>query len=688
MPSSNSVGLRSKLAVETLEDRRLLAVLTVGNNSDLVNGDISSIDALIADDGGDGVSLREAIKASNASPGADEINFDFGHDGPETIVLGGAELQITDDLTIAGPGADLLKIDANGESRVFRIGFAEQDRAPDALISGLLVTGGQSPSSDADPDFYLGGGVINYGRTTLADCRVIGNSADTSGGGVFNANVLAILRGEISENSVNRSGGAVASRSGVVTLEGVLLKHNSANFGGAIDNDNQSDMSISESTITENHADFDGGGIRNYRRGVLQISASQISDNFAASNGGGIWNYHDLSIHDSDVSGNEAGEDGGGIWNYDKLDVDGSQVSGNKAERHGGGVYNHAAQGEARFSNTTFDGNAAGYIGGGIYNAHVANLKGVEILENSAERGGGVFSGYALSIESSILKQNAANSGGAIYNTWRSEVASSLLYDNNAEEDGGAVRTSGSRFTLKDSTVSSNSAGRMGGGLYSDAEIALQNSTVYSNSAEGTGGGLFNNGSLQLWNSIVAGSPLGGDVQGVGSVAFAGEHNLVQDGSLIGPGILNVDPMLAPLADNGGPTETHALTEGSPAIDAGGQSVATDLDGKPLPWDQRGEGFRRILGYGVDLGAYESVGFLPGDATDDGSVDLDDFNFVKDHFGETSEGYLGGDFNGDGLVDLIDFNILKANFGEQAAAQQAAISAVAIDAALGEGDDE
>ncbi|MCA9099784.1 MAG: hypothetical protein KDA63_01455, partial [Planctomycetales bacterium] len=102
-----------RLGHEPLEDRRVLSAVTVTNNLDLVNGDTSSIAALLADDGGDGIALREAIEAANNTLGADEIAFDFGHDGPETILLGLGELEITDDVTITGDGPDLLTIDAS-----------------------------------------------------------------------------------------------------------------------------------------------------------------------------------------------------------------------------------------------------------------------------------------------------------------------------------------------------------------------------------------------------------------------------------------------------------------------------------------------------------------------------------------------------------------------------------------------
>ena len=127
-------------------------------------------------------SLREAIFATNLVPGADEIQFDFGYDGPETITLTQGELAITDDLTITGPGAELLTIDAGGNdptpdenngdgSRVLNVDNGELDTLIDVMISGLTP-----PASQADGD-ATGNGLVDsndlavweatFGRTDL-----------------------------------------------------------------------------------------------------------------------------------------------------------------------------------------------------------------------------------------------------------------------------------------------------------------------------------------------------------------------------------------------------------------------------------------------------------------------------------------------------------------------------------------
>ena len=169
---------------------------------------------------------------------------------------------------------------------------------------------------------------------------------------------------------------------------------------------------------------------------------------------------------------------------------------------------------------------------------------------------------------------------------------------------------------LTNSTVSGNTANLNGGGIYNSSStlltirLTITSSTISGNTAtNGIGGGIYNN-QATLTNTIIAGNSLGNDcvIDSFGTITSLG-HNLDSDGTcgLNGPGDLSnvVDPKLGPLADNGGPTLTHALLPGSPAIDSGDDSVL----GVPhnLTTDQRGPGFPRLQGAHVDIGAYEAA---------------------------------------------------------------------------------
>jgi hypothetical protein len=145
--------------------------------------------------------------------------------------------------------------------------------------------------------------------------------------------------------------------------------------------------------------------------------------------------------------------------------------------------------------------------------------------------------------------------------------------------------------------------------------VTLTNVTLTANRATSYGGGLgVDFGSPVLHNTLIAGNFNGAtgttrdDI--AGAVDPGGDYNLIGDGSamtglhngvngnLVGSADNPIDPLLGPLADNGGPTLTHALLSGSPAIDAGNNAYATD-------WDQRGPGFRRIVNGIIDIGAFE-----------------------------------------------------------------------------------
>ncbi|MEL7500033.1 MAG: hypothetical protein AAFN77_20700, partial [Planctomycetota bacterium] len=139
---------------QALEERRLLANVAVGNNLDIVNGDTSSIAALITDDGGDGVSLREAISAANNTAGADGVTFDDSLSG-ETILLNGTDLDINDSLIIdASALSTSITIDADDQSRILNFTASTGD----LTIDNLTITGGSSAQ---------GGGVFFDSSGTL-----------------------------------------------------------------------------------------------------------------------------------------------------------------------------------------------------------------------------------------------------------------------------------------------------------------------------------------------------------------------------------------------------------------------------------------------------------------------------------------------------------------------------------------
>ena len=269
-----------------------------------------------------------------------------------------------------------------------------------------------------------------------------------------------------------------------------------------------------------------------------------------------------------------------------------------------------------------------------------------------SEDGGGIFfrSSGVLSLSNSTISGNSTtgpvSDGGGIYTQLGSVSLSNSTVSGNSTTgsaaDGGGVGTDSGSVSLSNSTLSGNSSGGDGGGIshhcptarFRSGAVLLSNSTITDNSASGVGGAISldsrnNSGveNLTLFNSIVAGNTDDGtapDVLAPGDVAndLVVENSLIGDttGSGITPttgtgNILNQAALLGPLSDNGGPTQTHALLAGSPAIDAGDDDLAVDAEGNPLATDQRGGASTRVFddptvaGSGVDIGSFERQTF-------------------------------------------------------------------------------
>jgi hypothetical protein len=565
----------------------------------------------VAADHGD---LRFCLAQSNARPGEDLIVFSV----TGTINLTKALPDIADDLIIAGPGADQLMVrrDTGGSYRIFTI-----DARVAAQVYSLTVSNGHLSA-----DGSQGAGLSNAGNLTLADVAVTGNSviAPNSGygGGIYNA-PSAVLSAFQSVIAANR----VSYPTGVSTFRAA---------GGGVAN--YGTLALVDSTVSLNTAETQvyqgdtralayGGGVANY--GSLSLSTSTLADNAVKS------------------SGNHASSEGGGLFSAGSFSADGALVRGNSAFVNGvgdsyavgGGIRNAegtAAVSSSSVSNNTASGAHATYTtpiaeGAGISNSGSMTVTGSVVDGNSAPCGGedscithgaGVVNFGTLTMVSSDVSGNTAISVA--------DPALKYVY-------GGGIFNAGT-LTFDSSTASGNILGSKtneshGGGIYSTGDLTVVNSTVALNHADafkkGSGGGIEDAGTaLAVWNSTIAGNvtsgqtQLGGGVEtGAGSFrdtvvagnqASAGpdlygtlkasSHDLFQKsagGSGYDPtDLLDVDPILGPLQNNGGPTLTMALLPGSPAIDSGDNTNAPD-------WDQRGPGYPRIVNGTIDRGAFE-----------------------------------------------------------------------------------
>ena len=218
-----------------------------------------------------------------------------------------------------------------------------------------------------------------------------------------------------------------------------------------------------------------------------------------------------------------------------------------------------------------------------------------------------------------LTLRDGAGADGGITNRGTLTITNSTVSHNAAVDpspragSGGGITNRGT-LTITNSTVSGNSAALSGGGIANiNGTLTVTNSTVTNNSAIESGGGVHNASAMILRNSLVAANtaPLAPDVWDEFGTA-AGSYNLIGDGelshfadrvngNLVGTAGAPIDPLLGPLADNGGPTWTHALLAGSPAIDHIPAGVSGC--GDPIGTDQRG--VARPQGAGCDIGAFE-----------------------------------------------------------------------------------
>jgi hypothetical protein len=233
-------------------------------------------------------------------------------------------------------------------------------------------------------------------------------------------------------------------------------------------------------------------------------------------------------------------------------------------------------------------------------------LSGLTISNGWRTQGAGISNSGTLTVNNAAISGNWNGDNaiaGGIYNDGTLTLNSSTVSGNNGDE-GGGIHNVGT-LTLKDSTVSDN---MYDGGIWNSGTATLNNSTISGNSAFFNGGGIENGGTLYAFDTVIA-----GDTGALGGVPSDLEGNIVSLGhNLIGntsggsgfasTDLLNTDPMLGPLQDNGGPTYTQALLPGSPAIDAGDNTNAppTDQRGLPRIMDGNGDGTAEI-----DIGAYE-----------------------------------------------------------------------------------
>lgn len=346
---------------------------------------------------------------------------------------------------------------------------------------------------------------------------------------------------------------------------------------------------------------------------IFNLCATPIGG--GAGGGGGIWNVSgDMSVSNSTFSNNQHNGGGGGIL----FQGPGTAIISNSIfdSNIGGGFFMYNG-GTANISDTVFTNNSIVGSGGAIYSTGTAlNISGSTFDSNTATTFGGaiyVGGGTSFSLTDSTVKSNTSGGhAGGIYTTIPTTIIRSTISGNSAlTGQAGGIWTTDA-ISITNSTISGNStvaSGTVGGGAFfahSTQTQTLLNNTFANNLSSGGGGAGFflQYGTLSIKNTILSNPDDGLNCAAYGGTTITSTgYNISSDDSCsafmtTSGDQNNTDPLLGALANNGGPTFTHAITSASPAFNNGNNSGAPATD-------QRGT--TRPQGSTVDIGALELV---------------------------------------------------------------------------------
>jgi len=613
---------------------------------------VNSTADVVADDGQ--CTLREAITAANSDTASGVSSGEcVAGSADDTIMLSGesytltlaganednnatGDLDFTSDITIEVING-LVTIDGNQLDRVLDV---HSNAA--VTIGRVVITGGKTPDgADGAPGEHgghgdYGGGVYNGGVLTMSDSTIRNNrtgqgghggNATTSnggnggpggfGGGIYNAGTLMLIGHVIQENSTGIGGeGGEGGGSG----HGGEGGH--GGHGGAIYNASSGQLTLIQSTIERNST----GNRAFARRGT---NGGRGGD---GGHGGGIYNEGTLAMDHSAISHNRTNSGGPGG------PAGGSGTSGGDGGNggNGGGLYHiangsftlthvsihdnitgHGGQGGASQSKGGFGGHGSfGGYGGGLYYIGTGSLTLLNSTIYGNTTGNGGDGGPSPTSGNSGHGGYAGNGGGIYQIGHGALMISHSTVSGNQTGNGGDGGDGGDGSNSSNSSNSQGGNGGDGGGMASTDRVTMTHSTITANmtgiggnnnGANGTGGGIF--GGATLKNTIVAGNQSSGSTSDcVGTVNSLG-YNLLQEitnCTITGDSTSNITneaPLLAPLANHGGSTLTHALLLGSLALDAGScNDISSDQRGETRPIDLPSISNRDD---GCDIGAYE-----------------------------------------------------------------------------------
>jgi hypothetical protein len=587
----------------------------IGANADIGAVEVASpLVVTNANDAGPG-SLRQCISDANINPGPDTITFDPTYfNVPRTITLTTGQLQVTDPVTITGPGSTLAKVNAQGNSRVLNIYVSGVGSV--VTLSGLTLTGSNTSE--------YGGGIGDVVDTlTLNDVTVTGNGAFHSGGGIWvggNQTTLNINNSTIANNFSNNS------------------------HGGGISFESGGKLNVYDSTIAGNFSYFAGGGIDMYFGGSLLLQGSTISSNKAQNTGGGIQfngtvGANGLIVRNSTITGNSASDSGGGIAVQNlsgTLTVQNSTITANTTGNKGGGIANTGNSGIVSIESTIISGNSTNNAGPDISTPGTVNAT-TTLLGSLA--GIGTFNPDAittLNLGKNPMLGPLANNGGPTktYALLPGSPAinngSNPAFLSTDQRDGGFVRVFGGSPDI---------------GAY-EVQGASKVASV-----------VVNGGAAQRSRVTTIAVNFDSVVNFVGTPESAFQLKRQSDGLVVGlsANVVNGATTTVNLTFTGPNTDFNSLKDGRYTLtvlanDVNGGNFDGNGDGVP------GDDYTLVGAPGVGPNLFRFFGDINGD----GTVSASDFIQFRQFFGGVNPAF---DFNIDGSVAASDFIQFRLRFG-------------------------
>jgi predicted outer membrane repeat protein len=548
--------------------------------------------------------IESAFATVFATPG--EVTFNCGSD-PVVITLT-VRYNVVSEATIDGGG--LVTLHGSNTGGMFLI-----DSGETLTLTQITLTGGRYHDHGAIENF----GTFRAIQATFAEMNVQPGSTSHSpflwnlgtaelhdsvvrdsvnfddGGGstqvIYNATGAGQNATLLVENSqfITNNGGAISSQfNGQVTVIDSTFQGNyGRNPGLLLDNSTADSWAmISGSLFVDNDATIasgQGAAVALGNVGSVAITNTQFMSNTASGSGGAIIanGQGDVTVVDSTFVGNSS-NGGGAIYRGSggDLTVTGGEFSGNNSLSYGGAIASSASP--VVISGATFDANTAASDGGAIFagGGTNASLNDSQFTGNTAGAGGGAIymSIGNLGLVRSVLTNNQApaGAGGALYLGNASyNIYESVLANNQASDQGGGLRSFalGTSGTIRNSTFSGNSAGISGGNLYHDiGTLNITNATFVG----GPGGNLAAvGGTVTAVNTVVTGG-------GTCSTPLTSQGHNLENGNSCGfnqsGDLIDTDPLLGPLQDNGGNTLTHLPAANSLALENGDDTACPDTD--------------------------------------------------------------------------------------------------------------